>query len=217
MKTLHANHMSLPTVNNARVLIQCIRWHYNNILSAVSHMLHHLCVLLWNGTIKSNELKTWYILMVMRSSTVVTRILTVYESAIVRRNDLTTTFYTRTNDIYWYVFNNIKRMSIQYKTYLVGNLTPYTYTKQLYNLLFQYILLRLRYRVWLDNFKRSNNFLNDISSGYIYFKLRCPPVYTNMVYILLFWNNGSYVKVILCAYEHIFLIVRYRYISFKQL
>ena len=51
--------------------------------------------------------------MVMRSSTVVTRILTVYESAIVRRNDLTTTFYTRTNDIYWYVFNNIKRMSIQ--------------------------------------------------------------------------------------------------------
>ena len=24
-------------------------------------------------------------------------------------------------------------------------------------------------------------------------------------------------KVILCAYEHIFLIVRYRYISFKQL
>ena len=25
------------------------------------------------------------------------------------------------------------------------------------------------------------------------------------------------IKVVLCAYEHIFLIVRYRYISFKQL
>jgi len=30
-------------------------------------------------------------------------------------------------------------------------------------------------------------------------------------------KNSNFVKVILCAYEHIVLIVRYHYISFKQL
>jgi len=37
------------------------------------------------------------------------------------------------------------------------------------------------------------------------------PVYIRHIMIIF------YIKVILCAYEHIFLVVRYRFISFNQL